>query len=136
MADLAGITAVRTTGNTRIEDDVTYGATISAGNALYKDTDSKWKLADADASISAAAARGIAVTPGVDDGAGIVATSGGVVLVGTTMVVGTMYVVSDTPGGIKPDADLATGDYATNIGRASTATQLEIAFEATGIQVP
>ena len=48
---------------------------------------------------------------------------------------GTVYVVSDTAGGIKPTADLATGDYTTILMVATDASgecELTIkAFDAT-----
>jgi len=139
VADLATITAVRTTADTT-KSDVTYGATIAAGQTVYKDTadSDKWKLADCDNTTATAGSGGIgiAVTPGIDTGKGIVATGGSIILVGTTMAVGTNYVVSDTPGGIKPTADQATGDYITNLGNAATATQLDITAVVTGNQVP
>lgn len=136
MADLAGITAVRPTVDTAIER-VKYGATVAPGQTVYLDSaDGEYKLADADVAANAAAARGVAITPGVDGGYGLIAIGGGIILVGTTMTVGAMYVGSDTAGGIKPNADLTTGDFVTNLGRASSATQLELDINATGIEVP
>jgi hypothetical protein len=52
------------------------------------------------------------------------------------MTVGETYLVSDTAGGIMPVADRDTGDYVTRLGTASSATQLDLAIEATGIVVP
>lgn len=134
MADLSSITAVRPTANTQLRI-VQYGATISAGQAVVK-SGTKYVLADADASAALSAAEGIAVTPGVDDGYGILATGGSIVLVGTTMTVGETYLLSDTAGGIMPNADRDSGDYVTKLGTAASATQLDLAIKATGIQVP
>jgi hypothetical protein len=137
LAALSGITAVRPTNNTTFASLPRYGATISAGQSVYQDSaDSKWKPADANASATTAAAKGIAVTPGVDGGYGIVATGGGVILVGATMVVGTTYNVGSVTGSIVPNADLATGDYVTTLGVASTSTQLDLSIKATGIVKP
>lgn len=125
MADLTGITAVRVTANTQTQL-VTYGATVAAGQTVYIDTaDNEHKLADASASATAKT-RGIAITPGVDGGQGLIATGGSVILVGTTMGVGEHYVQSATSGGIAPEADLTTGNICTTIGRAETATELVI----------
>lgn len=132
MADVTGITAVRTTQYTQTRN-VVYGATIAAGNTLVKSA-GKSILADADASVALASAEGIAITPGVDTGYGIIAFSGSVVLVGATLAVGTVYIVSDTPGGIKPIADATAGDYITILGVASTATQLDLNIVATGVE--
>jgi hypothetical protein len=59
-----------------------------------------------------------------------------VLLIGTTMTVGETYLLSRTAGGIMPNADRTTGDYVTRLGTAATATQLDLAIKATGIQVP
>lgn len=133
MADLTGITAVRPTSSTQFRN-VPYGATISAGQPLVK-SGSEYVLADANASSALAAAEGIAMTPGVDNGYGIMATGGSIILVGTTMTKGETYLVSDTAGNIMPNADRSTGDYVTTLGTAASATQLDLNIKATGIQV-
>lgn len=136
MAALSGITAVRPTADTVIEK-VIYGATVSAGQPVYQDTaDGEYKLTDADASLATAKARGIAMTPGVDGGYGIIARSGSIILVGTTMTQGVTYYVGPTAGEIVPDGDVASADYVTQLGTASSATQLRLAIEATGILKP
>lgn len=133
MAALSGITAVRPTANTGTRI-VLYGATISPGHPLYVDSaDSEHKLADANASAITAAAKFIAMTPGVDTGYGVVAVSGSIILVGTTMVVGETYYVGPTAGEIIPGSDLTTGYYVTRLGTATTATQLDLAIKATGV---
>lgn len=134
MADLTGITAVRPTAFTQVRI-VPYGATISAGQPIVK-SGTTYVLADANASAALAAAEGIAITPGVSGGYGLMATGGSIILVGTTMIVGTTYIASDTAGGIIPDADRSTGDYVTRLGTASTATQLDLSIVATGVAVP
>jgi len=133
MAALSGITAVRPTADTTYKRGV-YGATISAGQSLYLDSaDTKWKLADCNATAAIAAIAGIAITPGVLDGSGLIATGGSVILVGTTMAVGTIYLVGQTPGSIVPDADLVTSDIVSQIGIGKTATELVIGLIASGI---
>jgi hypothetical protein len=136
MAALSGITAVRTTSNTRIEQG-TYGATVSAGQPVYKDVaDSKWKLADSNDTAAKASVVGIAVTPGVDAGGAIIAKGGSIVLVGTTMTVGKPYYVGATAGSLVPESDLTTGDYVSKVGTASSATEMIIGLEATGVVKP
>jgi len=128
MADVSGITAVRVTENTQLET-VSYGATISAGQTLYLDTsDNEHKLADADGAAALQKARGIAITPSIDAGAGLIARGGSIILVGATLAVGTAYYLSDTAGGIKPAADLTTGDNVVLLGVAATTTQLDLAI--------
>lgn len=134
MADLSGITAARPTSNT-VTRVVQYGGTVSAGQPVAKSS-GKYVAADANASSTLATAEGIALTPGVADGYGVVAFNGGIILVGATMTVGTTYLASRTAGGIMPDADRTTGDYVTILGTASTTTQLDLNIKATGVQVP
>jgi len=136
MAALSGITAVRPTSSTIVEK-VNYGATISAGQAVYLDpADNEYKLADNNLSAVAARARGIAMTPGVDSGQGMIATNGSIILVGTTMAVGETYYAGATAGEIIPDADLATGNRVTRLGTAASATQLDLDVRATEIVHP
>ena len=115
--------------------NVEYGATIAAGNTVTMVTNVA-QLSDADASAALAATEGVAITPGIDDGYGLIAFSGSIILVGATLVVGTVYITSDTPGGIKPISDAATGDWVTILGVASTATTLDLDIQATAVQVP
>lgn len=130
---LSSITAVRPTSNTKFRN-VSYGATISPGQPLYLDSaDGEHKLADANASATTAAAKGIAMTPGVDGGYGLIATGGSIILVGTTMVVGQSYYVGPTPGEIIAASELATGDRVTLLGVAASATQLDLSIKVTGI---
>jgi len=109
MADVSGITAIRPTATT-IFRNVLYGATVSVGQTLVYSTD-KYVLADANASAVLAAGEGVAITPGVNNGYGLMATGGSIILVGATLAVGKTYVVSDTAGGIMPIDDLSSGDY-------------------------
>jgi len=133
MTALSGITAVRPTENS-VERKVKYGVTVAAGQPLYQDpTDNEFKLADANLSDIAAAAQGIAITPGVDNGSGLIAIQGNIVLVGTTMVVGETYYAGPTAGEIIPTADLAPGDRVTRLGTAVSTTVLRLSIEATGI---
>ena len=135
MADVSGITAVRPGSSATQIRIVKYGATVAAGDSLVRSGE-KYVLSDADSSAALAAAEGVAVTPGVDEGWGIMAYGGPIVLVGATLAVSTRYLASDTPGKIKPDTDLASGDWSTLMGTAATTTQLNLLIDASGIQKP
>lgn len=114
---------------------VQYGTTVAPGQPLYLDAaDGKYKLCDANNTAAIAAIVAIAITPGVADEYGIICTSGTVTYTGTTFVIGHTYFVSQTAGSIIPHADLATNDYVSRIGTASTASKLVLSIEATGIQ--
>lgn len=134
MADVSGITAVRPTQFTQVRN-VEYGATIAAGNTVTM-VSNVAQLSDSDASEALAATEGIAITPGVDDGFGLIATAGSIVLVGATLVVGTVYITSDTAGGIRPIADVDSGDWVTILGVASTTTTLDLDIQRSAVQVP
>lgn len=128
-------TAVRTTSNTQIKN-VYYGATISAGQPLYYDSaTTKYKIGDNNASATTAAAKGIALTPGVDAGYGVMATAGSLVFVGATMTQGKAYYVGATAGEIVPEADLASGNYNTRLGVAASATELKLDIRVSGVAV-
>lgn len=121
MADLV-ITAADvlrgTSGGEIIESGVA-GATVTAGQAIYRDTTTNtWLLADAD---GAALLAGIGTTLAITlhaalAGQPITYIRGGSLGLGEILANGEIYVLSGTPGGIAPIGDLATGDYVVLIG--------------------
>ena len=139
MAALTGITAVRPTSNTKTKL-VQYGATVSAGQPLYQDaatTDQPYKPADSNASAATAEVRGIAITPGVSGGWGLIAVEGSIILVGTTTAAAVTYYVGATAGTIVPESDLTTGDYNSRIGVGNTTSpQIDLSIQATGVVRP
>lgn len=134
MAAITPPTDVRTSGEVRSQL-VQYGSTVTFGSPLYLDTaDNKYKLCDSNVSLTTASIKGIALTPGVDTGYGLMATAGILTLTGSTLVVGRSYFIGQTAGSIIPAADLATGDWVSRIGTAYSATQMLLSLEATNIQ--
>lgn len=110
------------------------GATITAGQALYLDSvTSTYKPADANASQATAAVAGIA-THGALTGQPIkLQTAGDITLgAGAAPVVSVLYVVSATPGGIAPAADLASGYYTTVLGVGIAGSKLRLRPWSTG----
>ena len=138
MADLTvTVASVAVTSSTAGVEVVQVGEAVTQGEPVYKKaSDNKYWLADADASEEAAGASRLVLTPASTDGYAIVARPGASVNVGATLTVGERYYASDTPGGIKPSADLTTGDYVTLVGVAETTSSLKLYFSATGVQVP
>ena len=139
MADLsitaANVAMHATAATTEL---VTYGATVTQGQTVYKDsTDSnKCKLADCNGTAAVATVAGIVLTPGDSGDKGYIATLGPIDL-GVTLTVGEIYVQSTTAGGIAPEADVSTtDDYVSVLGVASAADQLEVKLNNTGIQIP
>lgn len=106
------------------------GATITAGQAVYKDTATtgEWLLADSDSATVIArgsASFGIALH-GASDNQPLAVQTGGLITIGGTLVAGRDYYLSDDAGAICPFNDLATGDYSTRVGMATTTAILDI----------
>jgi hypothetical protein len=109
------------------------GATITAGQVVYRDTaDSKYKLADADGAAALRSPRGIALN-GASNGQPLSILRNGDITIGATMTAGLDYYLSDDPGGICPKADLATGDYIVLVGMAESTSVLNVEFVETGV---
>lgn len=95
--------------------EVTFGATITAGQSVYSDLASgKWKLAQGDGTVAEAGADGygIALCGGGDGQKGVVALPGAKVTLGAgaAPVAGTVYGPGDTAGSLVPPGDLGTSD--------------------------
>jgi hypothetical protein len=111
------------------------GATITAGQVVYKDTsDNKYKLADGDSATAAVRKPiGIALN-GASNGQPLAIVKSGLVTIGATVVAGTAYYLSDdTPGGIAPLADIGSGDDVVFLGIATTAAILNLNIMITGV---
>jgi hypothetical protein len=122
MADLT-ITAanVATAGR---QETGTFGATITAGQVVFKDSSTKkFELADAD-DTSLDEVYGIALNGGADGQPGVVALPGSDITIGATLTAGTAYYLSATAGGICPFADLVTGDRVIFLGIAKSTSVL------------
>jgi hypothetical protein len=57
----------------------------------------------------------------------------GDITIGATLTPGVVYYTSDTPGGICPVADLASGEYPQIVGIAKSATVLSLGFKSAGV---
>ena len=137
MADLSITASSVVAGSDATVIRVTAGAAITAGQVVYKDTtdSNKWKLADADSSVSTANVGGIALN-GASDGQPLSVLTAGTLTINSAATVGTVYVLSGTAGGIAPEADLASSDYVTVLGVGTLATTLKISLNVSGVQVP
>jgi hypothetical protein len=110
---------------------------IAAGKTVYRDDSNSGKanLADADASASAQCI-GIAINTAAAGEPVIVAKSGATITqTGTTFSKGVTYYVSTTAGGIAPFADLASGDYPTSLGIATSTSALKINITISGVTI-
>ena len=110
------------------------GGSITQGNPVYFNTDSKYYRTDSNASAVTAKAVGIALTPASADGYFVMQEGpGGLVNLGATLSVGETYCVGSTAGQIVPIGDLTTGDYPCILGIATTTALIQTIFAFTGI---
>lgn len=135
MADISITAANVGIGSaTTVTQVVQAGESVTQGQPVYRSTSTgKYLRADNNDTLAKSLVEGIAVTAASTDGFFLMVSDGQINL-GATLGAGTIYVVSSTVGGIAPAADIATGNYVTILGTASTSSVLDIAIKATGIQ--
>lgn len=129
MADLAITAANVVAGAGAKKRERTAGATVTAGQVVYRDpTDLKSKLADCDsATVAARSPEGIALH-GASNGQPLDILYEGPVTIGAVLTPGVVYYLSGTAGGICPVADLGAGDYVTIVGIALSPSVLDVQF--------
>ena len=104
----ANVTVDLTTGSPPKVENGTAGATITAGQVVYKDSSNLFQLSDANGAAALRVAYGIALNNASLNQALQVALAGTTVNIGGTVVAGTIYVLGDTAGAIHPAAELNT----------------------------
>lgn len=135
MADVTVTAAnVQKASDTLIDYGI-LGATVTAGQTVYKDANGVYQLADANASATTAAVTGIALNGGAS-GQPVAVAIGGTLNPGFTVTVGAVYVLSATAGGIAPVADLASGWRTGILGVGLTASSLGLILYRSGVAVP
>lgn len=134
MTDISITAANVVAGNGAKIEHGTLGATITAGQVVYLDSStSRYLLADNNSATAAVRApRGIALNGGANGQPGAIVISGPVTI-GGTLTAGVVYYLSDTPGGICPVADLASGEYPTVLGIATSTTVLNVKIQSAGV---
>ncbi len=135
MADITQTAAnVRAQSNARVNRGGLAGATIVAGNVVYKEASSgKYKLADNDhATAEVRGSAGIALNGAADNQPLNVCEAGDINL-GATLVAGTTYCVSSTAGAICPQADVASGDEVIVLGVAKSTSLLTLSIQDPGV---
>lgn len=110
------------------------GASITAGQVVYKDSaDGLWKLADNNSATAAVRTpQGIALN-GAASGQPVRVLKSGNLTLNAVLTAGVAYYLSDTPGGICPVGDLATGEYPAFIGIATSTTVLKVNITTSGV---
>lgn len=133
MADLSITAANVSAGPKATIDTGTAGATITAGQTLYKDlTDSsRLKLADQDAAATAVLA-GIALH-GAASGQPVDYIKRGKLNLNSGVTIGRFYCVSSTAGGIGTSTDVTAGKYATYVGVGTATSSIEVAIQVSGV---
>ena len=134
MADLSITAANVVAGSNARVVNGTAGATVTAGQVVYRDaTTKKFGLADCDsATAGVRVAFGIALN-GASDGQPLAVLTEGDITIGATMTAGLAYYLSPTAGGIGVVGDLSTGDYPTLIGIAKSTSVLAVEINASGV---
>ncbi|MGE0178984.1 MAG: hypothetical protein AB7O91_04085 [Sphingomonas sp.] len=134
MADISITAANVIAGANAIVKHGSAGATITAGQVLYRDpADGTYKLADNNSATAAVRSpKGIALN-GASAGQPLAVLTEGDITIGGTLTAGVAYYLSDTPGGICPVADLASGEYPSLIGIAESTTVLSVKFQESGV---
>lgn len=136
MADLTITAANVIPGTNSISEWGISGATITAGKTVYFDTATgKWKLADCDdptAAVRMSSKGGIALN-GASDGQPVAVLRSGDLNPGATLTPGATYYLSSTPGNICPLADITTGKTYVLLGIATSASNLSVAINYTGV---
>lgn len=114
----------------------TAGATITAGQAVYKDTAGLFQLSKANGAAALRTVYGVALN-GASNGQPLTVLKSGNLNPGATVVVGTVYVSSGTTaGGIAPTTDLATGWYTSIIGIGTASGNILVQINNGGVAVP
>jgi len=116
------------------------GATVAAGQLVYRDTgdSNKYKLVDADSGTALArVVYGIALNSASSGQPISVCTLDTAMEIGThSVAVGTVLVASDTAGGLMPAADIDSGDYVTAVAVVKSSTAIVFGILASGAAAP
>lgn len=128
MADLVITAASVVAGTGATKENGVAGASVTAGQVVYKDASDggKFKLADNDSATAAVRSPyGIALHAAAANQP-LTVLKEGPITIGATVAVGVVYCLSSTAGGICPNADIAAGDYNTILGIGTSTSVIEV----------
>lgn len=134
MADISITAANVAAGSGSSVDHGTAGATITAGQVVYKD-DATGKYLLADSNSATAEARdpdGFALNS-ASTNQPLAVLKGGPLTIGGTLTAGVAYYLSDTPGGVCPVADVGSGEYSVLLGMATSTSVLDVDIQPSGV---
>ena len=134
MADLTITAANVIAGAGASLVDMTAGATVTAGQTVYKEAATGLaKLADCDSGTAEARTPiGIALN-GAATGQPVKVLKSGLITIGATMTAGVTYYQSPVAGGICPIADVLSGDTTVIVGIATSTSVLKVGIVASGV---
>lgn len=134
MADLTITAASVVAADNAVKESGIAGETITAGKAVYKSaTSKKWMLADSNSATAAAKTAGGIALNGASLNQPVTVIKAGDVTIGATLTAGATYFLSDTAGGICPDADVGAGENVCQIGIAKSTTVLSVKISSPGV---
>lgn len=108
------------------------GEAVTAGQPGYLDsTTGKYMRAQSDSAVKAAAKGVFLNNAALDQPCDLVAA--GNYNPGATVVIGETYYVSGTVGGIQPSGDVAAAEFVTVLGIGTTASNIKVSINASGI---
>lgn len=134
MADLSITAANVIAGADSVQRIKLASEAITAGKVLAINTTTQ-TVGLADNNSATATVRevyGVALN-GASTGQPVVVHTKGLITIGATMTAGVAYYLSDTPGGVCPVADLASGEYPTVLGIATSTTVFNFQPQAAGV---
>lgn len=134
MADISLTPGLVVAADNAVKESGLAGETIAAGKAVYKAASKKWMLADNNsATAGAKVAGGIALNGASLNQPLTVIKSGDLNMGGAVLTAGATYFLSDTAGGICPDADVGAGENVCQLGVAKTTSVLAVRISAPGV---
>lgn len=134
MADLVITAANVVAASNAVKESGLAGETITAGKAVYKNpTSKKWMLADNNSATAAAKTAGGIALNGAALNQPLTVIKGGDLTMDAVLTAGSAYYLSDTAGGICPDADVGSGENVCQVGIAKSTTVLSVKIIAPGI---
>ena len=132
MTDLVVTAANVIKGADAMIEHGTAGAAVTAGQPVYlDDTTGKYLLSDNNAS-GKKTVRGIALHA-ASTNQPLTIQRKGEITIGATLTAGAAYYLSDTAGGIIPEADLGSGMDVVQLGLAKSTTVLVLDVQTPGV---
>lgn len=134
MSDLTITAASVIAGSDAVVANGVAGEAITAGKAVYlSSTTNRWMLADSNSGTTEARRAGGVALNGASAGQPIAVQKAGDITIGAALTAGSPYYLSETPGGIQPAADLASGEAVCLLGLAKSTTVLTLGIQYPGV---